>query len=102
MVRPETKAGFSWRSTCMPPVPQRTRCSRYCWASAAARPRASTSLWYLVFQPRRCSRIVVWMSSVTVSTARPPTSRSASMQTTAPVPHQKGAFQRFRPGCSAR
>ena len=52
-------------------------------ASPAARPRASTSLWYTVRQPRRCSRIVVWMSSVIVSVATPSTSSSAATRTTA-------------------
>jgi hypothetical protein len=46
--------------------------------------------------------MVVWMSSVIVSVAAPPTSRSAAVRTRAFVPHQNAAFHRFLPGCSSR
>ncbi len=53
-------------------------------------------------QPRRWSRIVVWMSSVIVSVATTPTSREAATRTTAPVPHQNAPSQRFFPGWRMR
>jgi hypothetical protein len=46
--------------------------------------------------------MVVWMSSVTVPVATPPTWRSAAVRSSALVPHQKAACQRFFPGMMAR
>jgi hypothetical protein len=45
---------------------------------------------------------LVSMSSVMLSVATPPTSRSAAVRTIAPVPHQNAAPQRFLPGWIAR
>jgi hypothetical protein len=46
--------------------------------------------------------MVVWISSVTVPVATPPTSLSALTRNNALVPHQKAACQRFFPARMAR
>ena len=55
---------------------------------------------YAVFHPRICMRSEVCASSVTVSTAMPPTSSSAARRITAQDPQKNAAFQKSLPSCT--
>ena len=92
-VRPFPRSGQSSLSIWIMPRAQRMRCPMCAASVSVERPEATGLEMKALFQPRRLSLRDVWASSVTVSTAMPPTSLRAERRITALEPQNIVAFQ---------
>ncbi|CAH0315989.1 hypothetical protein ROS9278_05144 [Roseomonas sp. CECT 9278] len=82
------------------PRAQRMRWPMWIISRSVARPAASGTRRYAVFQPSRCIFSEAWQSSVTVSVGTPPACSMALRRSTAQEPQKKVAFHRSLPGCT--
>ena len=90
MVSPGARSGpFLRNSSWMPPRAQRARWVYIAESPSGARPRASRSLRYTVFQPRVSRTMLVRMSSVMESVGMPPICSSAVRRARLLLPQEK-------------